>query len=56
MMRAHSTSFVVVAALLAACSSAPRKDTLASLHKVAPDLEDVKVEGGLDTAMHSTLR
>jgi hypothetical protein len=34
------------AAFLVACSGTPQKDTLAGLHKVAPDLQDVKVEGG----------
>ena len=56
MMRSHRALFVVGAALLAACSSAPQKDTLATLHNVAPDLQDVKVEGGLDTAMQSYQR
>lgn len=56
MMRAHQASFVVAAAFLAACSSGPQKDTLATLHNVAPDLQDVKVEGGVDTAMHSYQR
>ncbi|MGH8236835.1 MAG: hypothetical protein ACREXP_07400, partial [Steroidobacteraceae bacterium] len=56
MMRSHRALFVAGAAFLAACSSAPRKDTLATLHRVAPDLQDVKVEGGLDTAMQSYQR
>lgn len=56
MMRAHRAFVVVAAASVAACSSAPQKDTLATLHNVAPDLQDVKVEGGLDTAMHSYQR
>ncbi len=56
MMRAHRAMSVVGAAVLAACSSAPPKDTLATLHKVQPDLQDVKVEGGLDTAMQSYQR
>ena len=55
-MRSHRAMFVAGAAFLAACSSAPPKDTLATLHKVAPDLQDVKVEGGLDTAMQSYQR
>ena len=55
-MRARHVTLLVSAALLAACSSAPRKDTLATLHNVAPDLKDVTVEGGLDTAMHSYKR
>ncbi len=55
-MRAYRAMSVVGAAVLAACSSAPPKGTLATLHKVQPDLQDVKVEGGLDTAMHSYQR
>ncbi|HKQ16512.1 MAG TPA: tetratricopeptide repeat protein, partial [Steroidobacteraceae bacterium] len=55
-MRSHRAMFVAGAAFLAACSSAPPKDTLATLHKVAPDLQDVKVEDGLDTAMQSYQR
>ena len=55
-MRSHRAMFVAGAAFLAACSSTPQKDTLAGLHKVAPDLQDVKVEGGLDTAMQSYQR
>jgi cellulose synthase operon protein C len=56
MMRAYRAMSVVGAAVLAACSSAPPKGTLATLHKVQPDLQDVKVEGGLDTAMQSYQR
>ncbi len=56
MMRSHRTPLIVGAVFLAACSSAPQKDTLATLHNVAPDLQDMKVEGGLDTAMHSYQR
>ena len=55
-MRSHRAMFAAGAALLVACSGAPPKDTLATLHKVAPDLQDVKVEGGLDTAMQSYQR
>ncbi len=55
-MRTHRVMFVAGAAFLAACSSGPQKDTLATLHKVKPDLQDVKVEGGLDTAMQSYQR
>ena len=53
MMCSRRAPLLVGAAMLAACSSAPQKDTLATLHGVKADLEDVKVEGGLDTAMHS---
>jgi hypothetical protein len=56
MMRAHRAMCVVGAAVLAACSSAPPKGTLATLHNVQPDLQDVKVDDGLDTAMQSYQR
>jgi cellulose synthase operon protein C len=56
MMCSRRASLLIGAAILAACSSGPQKGTLATLHKVAPDLQDVKVEGGLDTAMHSYQR
>jgi TolA-binding protein len=56
MMRAHRAMCVVGAAVLAACSSAPPKRTLATLHNVQPDLQDVKVDDGLDTAMQSYQR
>jgi TolA-binding protein len=56
MTRSRRALSLVGAAVLAACSSAPQKDTLATLHKVSPDLQDVKVEGGLDTAMQSYQR
>ena len=56
MTRAYRALSVVGAAVLAACSSAPPKDTLATLNNVQPDLQDVKVEGGLDTAMQSYQR
>jgi tetratricopeptide (TPR) repeat protein len=56
MTRSRRALSLVGAAALAACSSAPPKDTLATLHRVSPDLQDVKVEGGLDTAMQSYQR
>jgi len=56
MTRSRHALTLVGAAILAACSGAPQKDTLATLHKVSPDLQDVKVEGGLDTAMQSYQR
>ena len=55
-MRSHRAMLAAGAAFLVACSGTPQKDTLAGLHKVAPDLQDVKVEGGLDTAMQSYQR
>ena len=45
------TPFVV-----AACSSNPDKRTLAELHGLRPDLQDVQVEDGLDKAMESYRR
>jgi cellulose synthase operon protein C len=56
MIRSRHVLTLIGAAVLAACSSAPQKDTLATLHEVAPDLQDVTVEGGLDTAMQSYQR
>jgi tetratricopeptide (TPR) repeat protein len=56
MTRSRRVLTLVGAAVLAACSSAPQKDTLATLHDVPPDLQDVKVEGSLDTAMQSYQR
>jgi tetratricopeptide (TPR) repeat protein len=45
-----------ISATLAACASDPTRDTLAELHNVAADVEDVEIEGGLDTAMQSYRR
>jgi cellulose synthase operon protein C len=56
MTRSYRALSLVGAAVLAACSSAPQKDTLATLRNVPADLQDVKVEGGLDTAMQSYQR
>lgn len=56
MTRSYRALSLLGAAVLAACSGAPQKDTLATLHKVPADLQDVKVEGGLDTAMQSYQR
>ncbi len=38
-MRAHRAMFVAGAAVLAACSGAPPKGTLATLQNVQPDLK-----------------
>ena len=43
-------------ALLAACADQPARGTLAQLHDVEPDVEEVKVEQGLETAMQSYRR
>ena len=45
-----------ISAMLAACASSPERDTLAELHDVPADVEDVEIEGGLDTAMQSYRR
>jgi len=55
-MRSSRLAFVIGATLLAACSGTPRKDTLASLHDVAADTQDVQVQGGLEAAMQSYQR
>ena len=41
----------LVPALFAGCAETPERDTLADLRKAKPDLQDVKVEQGLDMAM-----
>ena len=41
---------------LAACATSPDRHTLAELHNVQPDVQDVKVQDGLDTAMQSYRR
>lgn len=56
MMRPFRAPLILGSALLAACSSHPDKDTLATLRNVPADTKDVQVEGGLDTAMHSYKR
>jgi tetratricopeptide (TPR) repeat protein len=56
-MRRLNIAVVLAAALLVGCAAhhpAPQaKGTLADLHKVAPDVKEVKVEQGLDQAMQS---
>ncbi|HXW09652.1 MAG TPA: tetratricopeptide repeat protein, partial [Steroidobacteraceae bacterium] len=42
---------VLVPLLMAGCAETPERDTLADLRKAKPDLQDVKVEQGLDLAM-----
>ena len=44
-------SFLVLAVLLASCTSNPDKGSIGQLEDVKVDLADVKVEGGLDKAM-----
>jgi tetratricopeptide (TPR) repeat protein len=43
-------------AILVACAVQPDRGTLAQLHDVKPDVEEVKVEQGLDKAMQSYRR
>lgn len=55
-MRPSRIALVVSSTLLVACAGSPRKDTLATLHDIPADTQDVHVEGGLDAAMHSYQR
>jgi cellulose synthase operon protein C len=55
-MRLVRVQLLLCSTLLVACASRQDKDTLASLRTVAPDTQDVQVDGGLDTAMHSYRR
>jgi cellulose synthase operon protein C len=57
MMHARRLAYVLGPALLvAACADQPARDTLAQLHDVEPDVEEVTVEQGLETAMQSYRR
>jgi cellulose synthase operon protein C len=56
MMRALRLTYVLGPALLTACANEPARDTLAQLHDIEPDVEEVKVEQGLETAMQSYRR
>jgi TolA-binding protein len=56
MMRGLRLSLGLASAAIAACASSPDRDTLAELHSVPADVEDVAIEGGLDTAMQSYRR
>jgi tetratricopeptide (TPR) repeat protein len=55
-MRSIRDSVVGISALLAACASNPDRHTLAELHDVPADTQDVEVEGSLDMAMQSYRR
>jgi TolA-binding protein len=55
-MRRSRIALVVSSTLLVACSGISRKDTLATLHDIPADTQDVRVEGGLDAAMLSYQR
>lgn len=55
-MRPSRIALVVSATLVAACSSNPSKDTLATLHDLPADTQDVRVDGSLDAAIQSYQR
>jgi tetratricopeptide (TPR) repeat protein len=54
--RALPIAVIVSSTLLAACAQQRVKGTLAELHDVPPDLQEAKVEQGLDKAMQSYRR
>ena len=56
MTRALPIAVIVGSTLLAACAQQRVKGTLAELHEVRPDLQEAKVEQGLDKAMQSYRR
>ena len=49
-------TLALVPVLFAGCADTPERDTLADLRNARPDLQDVKVEQGLDLAMASYRR
>ena len=57
-MRLHSSAVVLATALLVGCAAhhKPTRATLADLHNVRPDVQEVKVDQGLDQAMQSYRR
>jgi tetratricopeptide (TPR) repeat protein len=55
-MRLPRPVLLAAAAGMVACSGNQPKGTLATLHDVAADTQDVQVEGGLDTAVESYRR
>ena len=50
-MHRLSLLLLLAPALVVGCASRPGKGTLAELHDVRPDLQEAKVEQGLDEAM-----
>src|SRR5688572_33413493 len=55
-MRSLRVTALVAAALLWGCTSNPDKHTIAELRNVQPDVDDVEVQDGLETAMQSYRR
>ena len=55
-MRRSTLSMVLAPALLVGCASHRKVETLAELRNVHPDLQEVKVEQGLDQAMEGYRR
>jgi tetratricopeptide (TPR) repeat protein len=55
-MRAIRSSVVCIAVVLASCAANPDRQTLAELHDVPADTQDVEVQGSLDMAMESYRR
>jgi len=57
-MRRHTGAIVLATALLVGCTAhhKPTRATLADLHNMRPDVQEVKVDQGLDQAMQSYRR
>src|SRR5258706_930053 len=50
-MRRLTSSMVLAAVLVAGCAARPGKGTLAELRNVRPDVQEARVDQGLDQAM-----
>ncbi|MDP6981025.1 MAG: tetratricopeptide repeat protein [Myxococcota bacterium] len=50
-MRSRSTAWLLLPAMAIACAGNPDRQTLAGLHRVEPDMNEVRVEDGLEQAM-----
>src|SRR4030095_8803331 len=57
-MRRHTSAIVLATALLVGCTAhhKPTRATLADLHNMRPDVQEVKVDQGLDQAMQNYRR
>ncbi len=57
-MRRHTIPVVLATALLVGCTAhhKPTRATLADLHNMRPDVQEVRVDQGLDQAMQSYRR